>query len=242
MRRVRDGLLYAFGVICFLTLLLPIYVAVSYIWASSRAAHALGVPAIATRIVTPLASRGLEVALGAMAGVTIGLLIGLHLARMPQRNGRERWLRTSVCFLAGAPPLVLILVLARWAIGYPTLSAFLFVFPLVVMLAEVLLRRVPREVSDAALALGVPDWRVWVNAVLPCAWPKIARGVAVVFTLILFQLQSFWRETVSDASDFSLQENSLEAMTSMRLLVWMVVAVALYGALRSALPSLRLPR
>ncbi len=178
------------------------------------------------------------VALGGAAGVALGFVLGMHLARMPERNRVERWLRTVVCIAAGAPPLAFALMMP-YATLQRAFAALVLVFPLVTMMAEILVRRVPREVSDAALALGVPRWRALLIAVLPCAWPQIARGVAIVFTVVLFHLQGSFYET--DAGG-SLGQTTQDAITSLRLLVWTIASLALYALLRPFLSSLKLFR
>ncbi len=224
MSRYREQLLRAACGLSLVTLLLPMGILICYNWARARAA--LQLTTIAESIALPTLRSAFEECLWSAAAVALGLAIGMHLARMPERSPAERWLRVLVCLIAGAPPFMLF----RSPLGSDhTLLQVMIVFPLVVMLTETLVRRVPRGVSDAALSLGVPHWRASLSAVLPCAWPNIARGVAIVLALVMFHGPAWFPG--EDA-----------AVTSLQSLVWSGFAVVTYGTLRSVLPSLRLLR
>jgi phosphate transport system permease protein len=123
-------------------------------------------------------------ALGSVIGVPIGILGGVYLAEY----GGERlntWIRFWADVLNGVPSIVWGMVayalvvlpmkgFSAWAGG---LALGFIMVPLVLRTTEEVLVLVPRSYREAALALGLPQWKTIVRIVLPTAMRGIITGV-----------------------------------------------------------------
>lgn len=123
-------------------------------------------------------------ALGSLVGVPIGVLGGVYLAEY----GGERlntWIRFWADVLNGVPSIVWGMVayalvvlpmkgFSAWAGG---LALGFIMVPLVLRTTEEVLVLVPRSYREAALALGLPQWKTIVRIVLPTAMRGIITGV-----------------------------------------------------------------
>lgn len=117
-------------------------------------------------------------------GVPIGVLGGIYLAEY----GGERlngWIRFWADVLNGVPSIVWGMVayalvvlpmkhFSAWAGG---LALGFIMIPLVLRTTEEVLVLVPRSYREAALALGLPQWKTIVRIVLPTAMRGIITGI-----------------------------------------------------------------
>jgi phosphate transport system permease protein len=124
------------------------------------------------------------VLLASLIGVPIGLLGGIYLAEY----GGERlngWIRFWADVLNGVPSIVWGMVsyalvvlpmkgFSAWAGG---LALGFIMIPLVLRTTEEVLVLVPRSYREAALALGLPQWKMIARVVLPTATSGIVTGV-----------------------------------------------------------------
>lgn len=122
--------------------------------------------------------------LASFVGVPVGILGGIYLAEY----GGERmngWIRFWADVLNGVPSIVwgivayALIVLpmkgfSAWAGG---LALGFIMLPLVLRTTEEVLVLVPRSYREAALALGLPQWKMIVRIILPTAMRGIITGV-----------------------------------------------------------------
>ena len=135
---------------------------------------------MANAIVGTLELLGLAV----VAGVPIGLLGGIYLSEYggPRTNF---WIRFLADILNGVPSIVW--GMAAYAIAvvpFKTFSAYagglalgFIMIPLVLRTTEEVLLLVPNAYREAALALGIPRWKIVVHIVLRTASKGIITGV-----------------------------------------------------------------
>jgi phosphate transport system permease protein len=130
--------------------------------------------------------------LGVLIGAPVGVLAGTYLAEY----GRGSWFGETVRFvndiLLSAPSIVLglfvyTLVVAR--VGHfsamaGALSLALIVLPVVVRTTDEMLRLVPSQMREAALSLGVPQWKVTVQVLYRASLPGIATGILLALARI----------------------------------------------------------
>ncbi len=123
-------------------------------------------------------------ALASLLGVPIGVLGGIYLAEY----GRDRlndWIRFWADVLNGVPSIVWGMVAYALAVvPFKTFSAYsgglalgFIMIPLVLRTTEEVLVLVPRSYREAALALGLPQWKMIVRIVLPTAMKGVVTGV-----------------------------------------------------------------
>jgi phosphate transport system permease protein len=122
--------------------------------------------------------------LASVIGVPVGVLGGIYLAEY----GGERlnvWIRFWADVLNGVPSIVWGMVayalvvlpmkgFSAWAGG---LALGFIMIPLVLRTTEEVLVLVPRSYREAALALGLPQWKTIARIVLPTAMRGIITGI-----------------------------------------------------------------
>ena len=130
--------------------------------------------------------------LGIVIGAPIGVLAGTFLAEYSQRS----WLGETVRFvndiLLSAPSIVLglfvyTLVVAQMghfsALAGGIALAFI-VLPVVVRTTDEMLQLVPTQMREAALSLGVPQWKVTLQVLYRSALPGIVTGILLALARI----------------------------------------------------------
>lgn len=126
-----------------------------------------------------------QVAIASVIAVPVGILTAVYLVEY----GRGR-LATVITFfvdvMTGIPSIVAgLFILSFWVLGLGRgysglaggLALSILMMPVVVRSAEEMLKLVPDELREAALALGVPRWRTILKVVLPTALAGIVTGV-----------------------------------------------------------------
>lgn len=130
--------------------------------------------------------------LGIAIGAPVGVLAGTFLAEYSARS----WIGETVRFvndiLLSAPSIVLglfvyTLVVAQMghfsALAGAIALAFI-VLPVVVRTTDEMLRLVPTQMREAALSLGVPQWKVIVQVLYRASLPGIVTGILLALARI----------------------------------------------------------
>jgi len=130
--------------------------------------------------------------LGIALGAPIGVLAGTFLAEYSQRS----WIGEAVRFvndiLLSAPSIVLglfvyTLVVAQMghfsALAGGIALGFI-VLPVVVRTTDEMLQLVPAQMREAALSLGVPQWKVIVQVLYRASLPGIVTGILLALARI----------------------------------------------------------
>ncbi|MFD0737796.1 phosphate ABC transporter permease PstA [Lysobacter koreensis] len=130
--------------------------------------------------------------LGIVIGAPIGVLAGTFLAEYSQKS----WIGETVRFvndiLLSAPSIVLglfvyTLVVAQMghfsALAGGIALAFI-VLPVVVRTTDEMLQLVPVQMREAALSLGVPQWKVTMQVLYRSALPGIITGILLALARI----------------------------------------------------------
>ena len=130
--------------------------------------------------------------LGVLIGAPIGVLAGTYLAEYGQRSWFGEAVRFVNDILLSAPSIVLglfvyTLVVARaghFSAMAGALSLALIVLPVVVRTTDEMLRLVPAQMREAALSLGVPQWKVTVQVLYRASLPGIVTGILLALARI----------------------------------------------------------
>jgi len=131
-----------------------------------------------------IVGTGMMVGIAACIAIPIGVLAGTYLAEF----GRGRFayiVRLLADVMTGVPSIVvgilayqLIVIrmhhFSAWAGGIALATLML---PTIVRTSEEILRLVPKEFSEAALALGVARWRTITTIVYPSAMGGLVTGI-----------------------------------------------------------------
>lgn len=144
----------------------------------------------------PLVIGSLKATLVALLfSVPLGLGAAIYVSQLASPKLKE-WLKPAIEMLAGIPSVVLgffaLIVMAsvlQATLGYHSrLNAFvagialgLAIIPVVFSIAEDALTSVPRNYTEAALALGSSKWQAAWKIVLPAALPGVFAAVVLGF-------------------------------------------------------------
>ena len=192
-RRIFDrfGVLLSIGAV--VVAIIPLVAMVVYIVVQGAGAINLGfftgspvygqTGGMAPMIVGTLIIIGLTSAIG----IPIGLLSGMYLAR----QGRGRFgqtVRFVTDVVAGTPSILAgVIVYAALILphflGFSALAAAvalaLLMFPTVTRATEAALLSVPREIHEAGLALGSPEWKLMIRVIIPTAATGIVTAIVL---------------------------------------------------------------
>ncbi|ULH15152.1 phosphate ABC transporter permease PstA [Deinococcus sp. KNUC1210] len=129
-------------------------------------------------------------AIAAVIGVIVGVAGGVFLAEFP-RHPMMPTIRMLSDVLSGIPAIVVGLVVYSLVVvnfGYSGfaggLALGLLMIPIVVRTSEEVLKLVPLAIREAGLALGLPQWKVILNIVLPAATSGIVTGVMLALARV----------------------------------------------------------
>ena len=130
--------------------------------------------------------------LGVAMGAPIGVLAGTYLAEYSARSRIGDVIRFVNDILLSAPSIVLglfvyTLVVAQMghfsALAGAIALAFI-VLPVVVRTTDGMLRLVPTQMREAALSLGIPQWKVVVQVLYRSSLPGIVTGILLALARI----------------------------------------------------------
>ncbi len=134
---------------------------------------------------------GILLGLATGLGLPLGILGGVYLA-----DSRDRRLPWLVRFLAdvlnGVPSIVIgifaytlvVLPMRRFSAVAGSIALAVIMLPIVLRTTEEMVRLVPASLREAALALGLPEWKVVLRIVLPTARAGILTGAMVAVARI----------------------------------------------------------
>ncbi|WP_298888433.1 phosphate ABC transporter permease PstA [uncultured Serinicoccus sp.] len=134
--------------------------------------------------------------LATVISVPIGMFTAIYLVEYGGRNRLSRGIRFLVDVMTGIPSIVAGLFAfalftqifgirdAKMGLAGAVALSVLMI-PTVVRNSEEMLRIVPNELREAALALGVPKWRTIAKVVLPTAASGLASGVTLAIARVI---------------------------------------------------------
>uniref|UniRef100_A0A7V6DQ19 Phosphate transport system permease protein PstA n=1 Tax=Desulfobacca acetoxidans TaxID=60893 RepID=A0A7V6DQ19_9BACT len=117
--------------------------------------------------------------------VPLGLLAGIYLAEYAANAKLADYCRFSANVLMGMPSIIvgvfaytLVVVPLGKFCGYAgTLALAILMLPIVTRITEDMLRLVPNTLREAALALGLPRWRVTLAVIFRAAKAGLITGI-----------------------------------------------------------------
>lgn len=132
-----------------------------------------------------------QVGIATVIAVPIGLLTAVYLVEYG-KGALARAVTFFVDVMTGIPSIVaglfilsIVLIVKAGPSGLEgSLALTILMIPVVVRSTEEMLKLVPNELREAALALGVPKWRMILKVVLPTAIGGITTGVMLAIARI----------------------------------------------------------
>jgi phosphate transport system permease protein len=135
-------------------------------------------------IVQAFIGSGLIVGMGTLFSVPLGLMAAIYLSEY----GRGK-LASAIRFVAeillSTPSIVagafiwavVVVALGNFSAFAGALALTVLMWPIIARATEEILRLVPQEVKEGALALGIPRWKVILRVVVPTAGSGILTAV-----------------------------------------------------------------
>ena len=192
IRRFTDVLLRGVCVAAVITAIIPLGLVLAYLMMQ-------GIPGLNwqffTHLPKPVGETGggmanaivgsLEiVAVAAIIGIPVGILGGVFLSEFGN-NRLGKAVRFAADVMSGVPSItvglfvygIIVLKTRQFSAWAGAIALAVLMLPTVTRTSEELLRLVPHAIREAALGLGVPQWRATLRVVLRTALPGIATGV-----------------------------------------------------------------
>jgi phosphate transport system permease protein len=152
--------------------------------------------------------------LAALIGVPVGVLGGVFLSEYGSATGNW-WIRFGADVLNGVPSIIwgmvvyalIVLPMKRFSAWAGGLVLGMMMIPLVMRTTEEVLRLVPIGYREAALALGIPQWRTALQIVVRTALKGIITGILLALARVagetaplLFTAfgNRFWNHSLAD--------------------------------------------
>jgi phosphate transport system permease protein len=138
-----------------------------------------------------IVGSGILLAIASLMGVPIGIAAGIYIAEFGRNKRLANVVRFTADVLNGVPSIVMgiaiytLLVAGR---GYSALSGGvalgIMMIPTITRTTEEMLLMVPLNVREAALGLGVPNWRSVLSITLRTASPGVITGCMLAFARV----------------------------------------------------------
>ena len=133
----------------------------------------------------------LLIALASVMGIPLGIATGIYLAEYGD-NRFGKFVRFIADTLTGVPSIVvgvfaysaIVLPMERFSAFAGGVALAIIMIPIVARTTEEMIRLVPTNLREAALALGAPQWRATLDIVLPAAASGIATGAMLAIARI----------------------------------------------------------
>ena len=131
-------------------------------------------------------------AIGSAIGVPIGIAAGVFLAEFGQGGRLANVVRFTADVLNGVPSIVMgVAVYSLIVLPQKHFSAFaggvalgIMMIPTITRTTEEMLLMVPHSIREAALGLGVPNWRSVLSVSLRTASPGVITGCMLAFARV----------------------------------------------------------
>src|ERR1700733_12120245 len=138
-----------------------------------------------------IVGSGVLLAIASLMGVPIGIAGGIYIAEFGRNKRLANMVRFTADVLNGVPSIVMgitiytLLVAGR---GFSALSGGvalgIMMIPTITRTTEEMLLMVPLNVREAALGLGVPNWRSVLSITLRTASPGVITGCMLAFARV----------------------------------------------------------
>ncbi|MBI3507710.1 MAG: phosphate ABC transporter permease PstA [Proteobacteria bacterium] len=124
------------------------------------------------------------IGLAGLMGIPVGVLGGVYLSEYGAKSRTGFMIRFSADVLNGVPSivmglfayLIIVVRMKHFSALAGSVALAVIMVPIVLRNTEEFLRLVPSSVREAALALGIPQWKVVLRVVLPTASKGIITG------------------------------------------------------------------
>ncbi|HSY73787.1 MAG TPA: phosphate ABC transporter permease PstA [Alloacidobacterium sp.] len=139
-----------------------------------------------------IVGSGILLALGSLLGVPVGIGAGIYLAEFGRGGKLSNFVRFTADVLNGVPSIIMgIAVYSLIVLPQKHFSALsggvalgIMMIPTITRTTEEMLLMVPNAIREAALGLGVPNWRSVLAITLKTASPGVITGCMLAFARV----------------------------------------------------------
>ena len=139
-----------------------------------------------------IVGSGILLAIGSVLGVPVGIAAGIFLAEFGRGGKLANLVRFTADVLNGVPSIVMgIAIYSLIVLPQRHFSALaggvalgIMMIPTITRTTEEMLLMVPNAVREAALGLGVPNWRSVLSITLRTASPGVITGCMLAFARV----------------------------------------------------------
>jgi phosphate transport system permease protein len=139
-----------------------------------------------------IVGSALLLGLASLMGVPVGISAGIYLSEYGRGTKLSNVVRFTADVLNGVPSIVMgIAVYGLIVVPQKGFSAFaggvvlgIMMIPTVARTTEEMLLMVPHSIREAALGLGVPNWRSMLSITLKTAMPGVITGCMLAFARV----------------------------------------------------------
>ena len=135
----------------------------------------------------------LMVILASVIAIPVGVITGIYLYENPEKYFANLTRNVSD-ILQGVPSIVLGLIAYMWIVkpvtnGFSALagsvSLSIMMLPMIVRSTEETLKMIPQTIKEAALALGVPYYKVILKVLIPTSFSGLLTGILLGISRVL---------------------------------------------------------
>ena len=258
-RRAKDTAFTAFMWLCAVLALIPLVIITVYV--VSRGWHALTVnfftkepagplDASSGGIVQSFIGTGIIVGIAALISIPLGVLTAVYLSEYGSgkfasivRFVAETLLSTPSIVAGAFIWAVFVVTTGHFSAIAGSLSLAVLMWPIIVRATEEILRLVPSDLREGALALGVPRWKVVLRIVIPTAGAGIltaimlavARGLGETAPILLTALGNEYINTnpnqPTDAVPLRIYNYARTPVEALHAFAWGGAVMLLLGVL-----------
>jgi phosphate transport system permease protein len=258
-RKAKDGVFTAFMWLCTALALIPLVIITVYV--VSRGWHALSVnfftkepagplDASSGGIVQSFIGTGIIVGIAALISIPLGVLTAVYLSEYGKgkfativRFVAETLLSTPSIVAGAFIWAVFVVTTGHFSAIAGSLSLAVLMWPIIVRATEEILRLVPSDLREGALALGVPRWKVVLRIVIPTAGAGIltaimlavARGLGETAPILLTALGNEYINTnpnqPTDAVPLRIYNYARTPVEALHAFAWGGAVMLLLGVL-----------
>jgi phosphate transport system permease protein len=138
-----------------------------------------------------IVGSGVLLAIASLLGVPVGIAGGIYIAEFGRNKRLANTVRFTADVLNGVPSIVMGIAIYTMLVegkGYSALSGGvalgIMMIPTITRTTEEMLLMVPLNVREAALGLGVPNWRSVLSVTLRTASPGVITGCMLAFARV----------------------------------------------------------
>jgi phosphate transport system permease protein len=165
------------------------------------------------------------VAMAALIAIPVGLITGVYLYEN-QGKRMANFVRNISDILQGVPSIVLGLISYMWVVkhitsGFSALSGSvalsIMMLPMIVRSTEETLKMIPNALKEAALALGVPYYKVILKILIPSGLSGLLTGILLAISRVIGETAPLMLTALGSSI---INWNVSKPTSALPLLVW----------------------